>query len=86
MTRRVQLVEDPQVVAQVARRQEVRAHVLLAAPAERLAELGVAQHRKRALGALLDARHEKAGDAVLDLQRYAADVAADERPRLPDRL
>ncbi len=34
----------------------------------------------------LDAGDEEAGDAVLDLQRDAADVAADERARLPDRL
>ncbi len=47
-----QLVEDPQVVAQVARRQEVLAHVLLAAPPERAAELGVAQDLERALRAL----------------------------------
>ncbi len=47
-----QLVEDPQIVAQVARRQEVLAHVLLAAPAQRAAELGVAQDLERALGAL----------------------------------
>ena len=82
----LQLVEDPQVVAQVARHQEMRAHVLLAAPAQRLAERGVAQHAQGPLGALLDARHQIAGDPVLDLQRYAAHVAADERPRLPDRL
>ena len=75
-----------QIVAQVARREEVLAHVLLAAPAQRAAELGVAQELDRALGALLDAGDEVSGDAVLDLQRYAADVPADERPRLPDRL
>ena len=37
-------------------------------------------------GALLDGRDEVAGDAVLDLQRDPADVAADERPALPQRL
>src|SRR5436190_6511859 len=39
-TLRQQLGEDPQVVAQITRREEVLAHVLLAAPPQRLAERG----------------------------------------------
>ena len=78
--------DDLQVVAQVARHEEVLAHVLLAAAPERLAERGVLEDVERALGALLDVVDEVAGDAVLHLQRDAADVAADERPALPDRL
>src|ERR1700716_1133078 len=60
--------------------------VLLAAPPERPPELGVAKDLQRSLGALLDARDQESGTAVLDLQGNAAHVAADERARLPDRL
>ena len=48
-----QIFEDPQPVAQQARREEVLAHVLLAGAAELLAELGLAQDLECALGALL---------------------------------
>ena len=70
-----------QVVAQVARGEEVLAHVLLAAPAQRLAERGVAQDSRSARRSprRLTTRYPEI--AVLDLQRDAADVAADERPR-----
>ena len=77
------LVEDPQPVAQVARRQEVRAHVLLAAraraacPSVRVARGSRASARRTPRAS----RHEVAGLAVLDLQRDPADVAADERAR-----
>ena len=55
--------------------------MLLAAPAERLAERRVVEDVQRARRALLDGVDEVAGLAVLDLQRDPADVAADERPR-----
>ena len=50
-----QLAEDPQVVAQIARREEVLAHVLLAAAAQLLAERGVAEDVERSGGTVLDA-------------------------------
>src|SRR5204862_6579326 len=73
-----QLAEDPQVVAQVARRQEVLAHVLLAAPAERLAQRRVAQDVQRPLGAGLAVAHEIPRDSVPHLQRDTPDMASDE--------
>src|SRR5438874_13840552 len=81
-SRFVQLVEDEQIVAQVARHQKVRAHVLLAAAAEELAQGGVFEHVQRALGALLGARDQKPGDRVLDLQRYAEIGRASCRERV----
>ncbi len=58
----------------------------LPSPPERLAERRVAQDVERARRALLDGVDEVARLAVGDLQRDAADVAADERPALPQRL
>src|SRR5690349_13225919 len=81
-----QLGEYLQPVAQQARHQELLADVLLAGEPESAAEAGVLEDLPGTLGALVDARDEEAGDAVLDLQRDPADVTADERPRLPDRL
>src|SRR3954447_12798844 len=81
-----QVAEDPQVVAQVARREEVGAHVLLAAAAEGLAQGGIAKDVERSGGTGINTVDEIPGDPVLDLERYPADVAADERPPLPDRL
>src|SRR5688572_8608241 len=80
------LVEDLQIVAQVARREEMLAHVLLAAQAQRSAEAWVIEDGSHARGALLDAVDEVARLAVLHLQRDPAHVAADERPALPQRL
>src|SRR4051812_2658740 len=79
-------LEDPQPVAQQPRCQEVLADVFLAGAPELLAEVGLAQDPQCAVGALLGRRHEVAGRPVLHLQRDAADVAADERARLPERL
>ncbi len=62
------------------------AHVLLAAPAEPLAQVGLAQDAQRAVGALVGGRDEEAGLAVLHLERDAAHVAADEGAPLPERL
>src|SRR3954447_4989320 len=78
--------EDAQPVAQQPRCEEVLADVLLAGAAEGLAELRLPEDAQRPLGALLRARDQVAGLPVLDLERDAADVAADERPRLPERL
>src|SRR4051794_9515638 len=47
----LQALEDPEPVAQQARREEVLADVLLAGPAELLAELGLAEDAERAVGA-----------------------------------
>src|SRR3954447_17840884 len=81
-----QVAEDPQVIAQVARREEVGAHVLLAAAAEGLAQGGVAKDVERSGGTGINTVDEIPGDPVLDLERYPADVAADELTSLPDRL
>src|SRR4051812_20244009 len=67
-----QLAEDAQVVAQVARGQEVLADVLLAATPQRLAEGGVAEDVERAGGAGLHVVDEIPGDPVLHLERDAA--------------
>src|SRR5437764_4297455 len=80
------LEEDPQPVAQEAGHEEVRAHVLLAVAAERLAQRRVPEDLQRPLRRLLDGGDEVAGLAVGDLQRDAADVAGDHRPGLPDGL
>src|ERR1700730_414169 len=64
----------------------MRAHMLLAVFAERAPEHRVPQNGQRAFRALLDARNQIPGYAVLNLQGYAADVTPDERPGLPDRL
>src|SRR5205814_8761859 len=80
------LGEDPQPVAQHAWHQEVGAIVLLAGAAQLLAERGVAQDLERALRGLLRRVHEKARDAVLDLERNASYVAGDRGTDLPERL
>src|SRR5215207_8021661 len=80
------LSDDLQVITQVARHQEVGAHVLLAAPSQRPPERRVLDDLERARSAVLHGRDEIARDAVLDLQWDPADVAADERPPLPERL
>src|SRR5215207_8881593 len=82
----VDVVDQLQPVAQQARRQEHAAGVLLALAAELLAELRGAEDVQAALGALVRRVDEEAADAVLDLQRNAADVAGDRRPPLPERL
>src|SRR5689334_22803173 len=71
--------EDAEPVAQEPRREEVLAHVLLAGAAELLAELGLLEDPQRPVGAVLGARHEVAGLAVLHLERDPAHVTADER-------
>src|SRR5918999_801838 len=80
------LAEDAQPVAQEARCEEVPAHMLLPAAAELLAEVGLLQDAQGAVGAVLRRRDEESRLTVLDLERYAPDVAADERPGLPERL
>src|SRR5215210_7271381 len=67
-----ELAEDLEPVAHQARGEEVGPHVLLAGAPEMLAEPGVAQDPQRPVGALLGARDQVAGGAVLDLQRDAA--------------
>src|SRR5665647_1378209 len=47
---------------------------------------GIGQHLQTALGALRGGLDEAAGHAVLDLQRDAADVAAEGGPSLPQGL
>src|SRR6185437_17026451 len=86
VTSGVETVQQVEPVAQQPRREELAARVFLAFAAERLAEPGVVEDLEAALGALLGGVDEEAGDAVLDLQRDAADVAADRRPPLPERL
>src|SRR3954451_21090780 len=81
-----QFAEDAQVVAQVPRGQEVLADMLLAAAPEGLPEGGVTEDVEGAGGAGLHVTDQIPGDAVLDLQGDTANVTADERPRLPQRL
>src|SRR5690349_3609305 len=82
----VEPVQQVEPVAQQARREELAAGVLLAFAAERLAQPRVLEDLEAAFRALLGGIDKEAGDAVFDLQRNAADVAADRRPPLPQRL
>src|SRR5687768_9069452 len=59
--------EDPKPVAQQARHQEVRPHVLLPCPAESLSELGVLQDLDTALSRLLRGLDQETRYPVLDL-------------------
>src|SRR5215468_6711038 len=77
------LVEEPQVVTQVSGGEETVPHDLAAAHAHLLGRLWIAQQFERAVNALVHAVDQKSGDPVLDLQRNAADIAADDRPPLP---
>src|SRR5207248_7584525 len=81
-----QFVEDTKPVAEQARSEEMPPHVLLARPSQALPELRLAQDAQSPLGAFLRRSHKEPGGPVLDLKRNAAHVAADERPRLPERL
>src|SRR5664280_2467768 len=76
---REQVREEPQVVAQQARREELAPHLLLADQRHAMVLLRVGEHLQAALGTLGDGVHQVAVDAVRDLQRNAADVAADGR-------
>src|SRR3954451_19012831 len=60
--------------------------MFLAAAAELLAESGVLEDLERMPSAVLGGGDEVAGLPVRHLERDPADVAADERPRLPQRL
>src|ERR1700709_813167 len=60
--------------------------MFLARPPEPLAELGGGEDLEAARGALLGGVDQEAGLAVCDLQWDAANVAADRRPPLPQRL
>ena len=81
-----QIGEEPQVVAQQARREELAADLLLAEQRHMPVLLGVGHDLQAALGALGGRADQVPGHAVLDLQRDAADVAADDRPALPEAL
>ena len=78
----LELGEDPQPVAQQARRQEVRRGRAPCRPARGACRArgrrGSRAQRSRGLLGRVD---QVAGLAVLDLQRDAADVAGDRRPR-----
>src|SRR5690349_14460422 len=78
--------EDPHPVEQQARAQEALARALLARPAQPAPERRVAEDLDAALGGLVGGGHQVAVLAVDDLQRNAADVPADRRPPLPERL
>src|SRR5690348_1978663 len=81
-----QIGEEAEIVAQVGRREEILAHYLAAALAH-LARAGRIAHQfQHALGALFDARHQIARLAILNLQRNAADIAADDWAALPQPL
>ena len=83
---RLEVGEEPQVVAQQARREELAAHLLLAEQRHGAVLRRVVHDLQAALGALRGGAYEIAGDAVLDLQGDAADVAADDRPPFPQTL
>src|SRR5919109_2345409 len=81
-----QAVEERQPVPQEARREEVLADVLLAAPAAPPRLLRRLEDLTAGRRALLDRVDEPPGLTVLDLRRDPADTAGDGRPRLPESL
>src|SRR6476661_1176807 len=82
----VEVRQQPEPVAQQARREELATGVLLAGAAQPLAQLRVGEDLEAALGALRGRVDQEAALAVGDLQRDAPDVAADRRAALPERL
>src|SRR5437763_14213812 len=82
----LQAIEHLQPVSQESGHQEALADRFLARSPQPLAEARVAEDLERPVGALLDARDQESRLAVGHLERDPADIAADERPRLPDRL
>src|SRR4051795_11539404 len=83
---RIEVREDPQPVEQQARGEEPLARPLLAGAAQLSAQLGVLQDLDGAPGGLVGRGDEVPVLAVDDLQRDAADIPADRRPALPERL
>ena len=79
-------VEEHEPVAEQARRQEVRAHVLLATQSPNAGQFRVVQRLEARLGALLGRIHEPARLAVDDLHDDAADASGHRRPPLPERF
>src|SRR5437764_12446407 len=78
--------EETQPVFELARRQEVPAHVIAARFAHRLCLGRVAQEIGRALRRFLDAVDEVAVLAVVDLHGDAAAASAYNGPTLPECL
>src|SRR5690348_5554745 len=62
------IVEEPQIIAQVRRGEELVANLLASTRAHRVRDARVLHKIERALGTLLDAVHQIAGLAVLYLQ------------------
>src|SRR5450756_118037 len=83
---RLKVGEEPEVVAQQPRREELATHVLLAQQSHAPVLLGLRQDLEAPLRTLSRGLDEIPGDAVLDLQRDPRYVAADGRPRLPQPL
>src|SRR5579859_2985858 len=76
-------MEEGQVVAQIRGRDESLTHPLAATRRELGRRRRIAQNLAHAYRALLRALNQITGDAVLDLQRDAADIAADYGPLFP---
>jgi hypothetical protein len=81
-----QLGEERHVVEHESRQQESFTDALTASPRQLSAQSGILQKLKDALGTLHDRGDEKAADAILDLERYAADPSGDDRSFLPERF
>src|SRR5262245_5578875 len=79
-------VEEGEPVAEQARRQEVRPHVLLAAQRAGTRGLGVAESLEARSRTLLRRVHQPSRLAVADLDDDAAHPPGDGGPRLPERL
>src|SRR5215216_1569161 len=78
--------EDPHPIEQQPRREEALTRALLPRPPQPAAQLRVLQDLDAPLGRLLRRGDEVAVLAVDDLQRDPADVPADRRAPLPERL
>ena len=75
-----------ELVAKIARDEEVLPDVLATRRGHALSERGIAQQVEAPRGALLRAGDEIAGHAVLDLYDDAADLTRDDGDALPQRL
>src|SRR5262249_60001101 len=84
--RRLERVEQVQVLLEIARQQESLPYRLPGALSESLPEPLVLQQLDDSCRGLVDRRDEEAVDSVLDLMTDAADVPADDGSALPHRL
>src|SRR5712664_1004492 len=82
----LQVQQGGQIVAEVAREQEMLADKLVTDPSHALALVGVAQQVANPVSGAFGGMDQKAGVIIVDLQGDAAAGAADHRFPLPQSL